>query len=84
MGDGAAAGAASFLIRLEGPGLPGGPEVIGVAAMGYDATSPQFSIKAQFIPLDVPVTPANEILVFGEMCGADIGTANMGATLVFE
>jgi len=80
----AATGSANALIRLEGPGLPGGPEVIVagahcvvIATGGNTASSPVY------IPLSVPVTIANEILVFGEMTGADIGVMSFGVTLVF-
>jgi len=82
--DHAAAGSASCLIRLEGPGLPEGPEVINVGAMGYNvATGGHTATPAKLIPLDVPVTPGNEILVYGEMCGADIGSIHFQVTLVF-
>lgn len=80
----AAAGSASALVRLEGPGLPGGPEVVGVNATGYNiVTGGQQAICAEWFPLDVPVTPTQEILIFGEMCGVDIGQISFGVTLVF-
>lgn len=81
----AAATSYSSFIRLEGAGLPGGPEVLAancggcpVATGGNAATAP---IE---IDLEIPVTPANEILIFGEMCGTDVGQVNFGVTLVFE
>ena len=39
---------------------------------------------AEQIPLNIPVTPSQEILIFGEMGGEDIGAAHFGVTLVFE
>lgn len=81
----AAATSYSAFIRLEGPGLPGGPEVIAAAAGGAAvATGGNFANKAAFVPLDIPVTQANEILIFGEMAGTDIGQVSFGVTLVFE
>ena len=72
------------LVRLEGPGLPQGPEAIGIGAGGVPvATGGNGVVPAVFIPLDIPVTPANEILIFGEMAGTDVGSAEFVVTLVF-
>jgi hypothetical protein len=38
---------------------------------------------ASYVPLDVDVIPGNTIALSGEMVGADIGTAAIGATLIF-
>lgn len=81
----AAAAGFSALIRLEGPGLPEGPETFAALAGGAAvATGGNSAVEAQFIGLDTPVTPANEILIFGEMAGADVGQVSVGVTLVFE
>lgn len=81
----AAATSYSAFIRLEGAGLPEGPEVIAAGAGGVPvATGGNAVVKAMYIPLDIPVTPANEILIFGEMCGTDVGQVSFGVTLVFE
>ena len=65
--------------------MPGGPEVIGVGAGGAaTATGGNFVMVAKSILLDIPVTPANEILIFGEMAGTDVGQVSFGVTLVFE
>jgi len=81
----AAVGSASAIVRLEGPGLPEGPEVITVGAMGGDSTTGiQGSAGAKEFELDIPVTPSQEILIFAEMCGADIGQISVGVTLIFE
>ena len=81
----AAATGASGLVRLEGAGLQGGPEVLAAWAGGCAvATGGNFALLPGYYPLDVPVIPANEILVFGEMCGTDVGQVSFGVTLVFE
>ena len=80
----AATGYSSF-IRLEGAGLPGGPETFAVTAGGCAvATGGNAAISSVEIPCDVPVTPANEILIFGEMAGTDVGQVSFGVTLCFE
>ncbi len=81
----AAATGFSAFIRLEGPGLPGGPESLGVLAGGAAvATGGNGAYEAQIIDIDLPVTPSNEILLFGEMAGTDVGQVSFGVTLVFE
>lgn len=76
---------ANFFIRLEGPGLIEGPEVIAIGAEGTQvATGGAAGKKSNFIPLDIPVQVSQEILIFGEMGGEDIGAAQFGVTLVFE
>ena len=81
----AAATSYSALIRLEGPGLQEGPETFAAAAGGVPvATGGNFASVAQFTPLNIPVTPANEILIFAEMAGTDVGQVSVGVTLVFE
>ena len=75
----------NFFIRLEGPGLVEGPEVIGVGAEATQvATGGAAGKKAEFIPLKTPVQASQEILIFGEMAGEDIGAVQFGVTLVFE
>lgn len=74
----------AFIVRLEGPGLPEGPEVITVGAQGVAvATGGHGSRSPRRVELNIPVTPANEILVFGENVGEDIGDATIGVTLEF-
>ena len=81
---GAATGFSAF-VRLEGAGLPQGPEVIGVLAGGAQvATGGNASVPAKKIPIGVPVTPTQEILIFGEMAGTDVGQVSIGVTLVFS
>jgi hypothetical protein len=75
----------SAIVRLEGPGLPGGPEVFTVATGGNAvATGGNGTSVANIIEVDINVTPANEILIFGEMTGTDVGQVSFGVTLVFE
>jgi hypothetical protein len=81
----AAATSYGSFIRLEGAGLPGGPETFAVGAGGCAvATGGNAAIEARTIDVDVPVTPANEILLFGEMTGTDVGQVSMAVTLCFE
>lgn len=80
------ASATSFsgFIRLEGPGLQEGPETVTAIAGGIPvATGGNAVVPAQYIAMDIPVTPANEILIFAEMAGTDIGQVSVGVTLVF-
>lgn len=80
----AAATGFSGFIRLEGPGLPGGPEVIAAMAGGNSvATGGNAANVARLIELEIPVTPANEILIFAEMAGTDVGQMSAGVTLIF-
>lgn len=74
----------AFLVRLEGPGLPEGPETIVVGAAGVtNITGASSTQEARRIPLNVDVTPSNEILVFAETAGGDVGTVRVGVTLEF-
>ncbi len=80
----AAATGYTALVRLEGPGLPEGPECLTIGAGGVPvATGGNGVNPAVYIPLDIPVTVANEILVFGEMAGTDVGSSEFAVTLVF-
>lgn len=81
----AAATGYTALVRLEGPGLPEGPEsfVIGVGGVPV-ATGGNGVNPAVMIAVDIPVTAGNEILIFGEMCGTDVGSSEFICTLVFE
>lgn len=75
----------AYFVRLEGPGLPEGPEVITIGASGCGvATGGCYAMPAQRLSLSIPVTPSNEILVFAENSGEDTGTTTVGVTLEFE
>ena len=85
VGNHSAVNDANFFIRLEGPGLTEGPEVIAAGAEAAQvSTGAAAGKKAEFIPLNIPITPSQEILLFGEMGGEDIGAAQFGVTLIFE
>ena len=74
----------THFIRLEGPGLPEGPESLAIGASGAQvATGGSFANPAFRFELDVPVTPANEILIFGENACEDSGSCTYGVTLEF-
>jgi len=73
-----------YLIRLEGNGLPEGPETLTAGGAGAQvATGGSSAIRSTRIELDIPVTPSNEVLVFAENTGEDVGTACVGVTLEF-
>ena len=75
----------AYLVRLEGPGLPGGPETMTIGASGVQvATGGCYTSTAQRFELDIPVIPSNEILVFAECVGEDTGSITVGVTLEFE
>lgn len=79
-----ATGRFNALVRLSGNGLPEGEETVFIAAGGVTiATGGQDVSKAQFYPIYAPVVPTNQIEVFAEMTGADVGQVNAGVTLVF-
>lgn len=81
----AAATGYSQLVRLEGPGLPNGPETFAAAAGGVPvATGGNGVLPAVRIPVNLPVTPANEILIFAEMTGTDVGGSGCAVTLEFS
>ena len=74
----------NVFIRLEGPGLPEGPETIAIAGFGVAvATGGQGQSLAERFELDIPVVPANEILIFAENSGEDMTVINVGVTLEF-
>ncbi len=81
----AAANDCAVFIRLEGAGLPEGPETFTIGGTGGAvATGGAWTSMASEIECDIPVEPANEILIFAEMPGEDVGTLTVGITLVFE
>lgn len=76
---------ANFFVRMEGPGLLEGPEVIAAGAEAAQiATGAAAGKRAEMIPLNIPIVPSQEILLFGEMGGEDIGAVQFGITLIFE
>ena len=81
----AAATGYSSLVRLEGPGLKNGPECFAAGSGGVPvATGGNGVLPAVHIPINLPVIPGNEILIFGEMAGTDVGGMGFAVTLVFS
>jgi len=81
----AAATGYSGLIRLEGAGMVNGPESLAVVAGGNAvATGGNAVNPAKRIAVNFPVSEANEVQVFGEMCGTDVGGVGFIVTLEFS
>lgn len=81
----AAATSFSGFIRLEGPGMVNGPESIAIVAGGNAvATGGNAVNPVKHLALNFPVVEANEIQVFAEMCGTDIGTMSVQVGLQFS
>jgi hypothetical protein len=81
----AAATSYSAFLRLEGPGLVNGPESFVLGAGGNAvATGGNAVVETTNIKVNIPVTEANEIQVFAEMCGTDIGALGVIVGLEFS
>lgn len=81
----AAATSYSAFIRLEGPGMENGPQTLAISAGGNAvATGGNFVNYPVDIPVNFPVTEGNEIQIFGEMCGTDIGQTGFVVGLEFS
>lgn len=81
----AAATGFSAFIRLEGPGMGNGPQSFAVAAGGNAvATGGNFANRPVEIPVNLPVTEGNEVQIFGEMAGTDIGQTGFIVSLEFS
>ena len=74
----------AFLVRLEGPGLVRGDFVFAAGAGGGAvATGGRTHVPAVRIPINIAVQEGQEILIFSEALGGDMGTAEAGVTLEF-
>ncbi|MCI0619649.1 hypothetical protein L0Y40_01270 [Candidatus Wolfebacteria bacterium] len=74
----------AFLVRLEGPGLTMGDFVFAAGAGGVSvATGGHALVPSQRIPINIPVISGQEILIFAEAVGDDMGTYQVGVTLEF-
>lgn len=81
----AAATSYSGFIRLEGPGMANGPETIVIGAGGNAvATGGNWVSEITHIAVNFPVVEANEVQIFAEMCGTDIGTLSVQVGLEFS
>lgn len=70
----AAATSYSALVRLEGPGVVSGYESFAVGAGGNGVATGGNAVNGvKRLPVNIPVNEASEILVYGEMCGTDVG-----------
>lgn len=86
---GTALGVTSVFARLEGPGLPGGPESIALGGLGGGeaVTGIAGHVIAKRIKLGkdgISVQKGEEIQIFGEMVNEDLGNVEMGITLEFQ
>lgn len=81
----AAATGFSAFVRLEGPGMELGPQTIAAAAGGNAvATGGNAVNPIAEIPVNFPVVEGNEVQVFAEMCGTDIGATGVVVGLEFS
>jgi hypothetical protein len=81
----AAATGFSAFIRLEGPGMANGPQSIAFAAGGNAvATGGNFVNYPVDLAVNFPVTEGNEIQLFGEMAGTDIGATGFVVGIEFS
>jgi hypothetical protein len=81
----AAATSFSGFIRLEGAGMVGGPQSFAVAAGGAavatGGNAAQYPVE---IAVNLPVVEGNEVQIFAEMAGTDIGQMGASVTLEFS
>lgn len=81
----AAATGFSGFIRLEGPGIKNAVETIAAVAGGNAvATGGNFVTPATKIHVNIPVNEANEVQVFAEMAGTDVGGVGFVVGLEFS
>lgn len=79
-----AAGQGTFLYRLEGPGIERGVFNLAGGAFGTAvATGTHSRTASKRIPINIAVRPGQEILIFAEATGVDMGTYQTGVTLEF-
>lgn len=73
-----------FLVRLEGPGIQRGTFTFAAGAGGGPvATGGHAHVPSRRIPINIPVVSSQEVLVFAEALGDDMGTYQFGITLEF-
>lgn len=81
----AAATSYSAFVRLEGPGMENGPQTLAFAAGGNAVATGGNAVQYPVdIAVNFPVTEGNEIQIFGEMCGTDIGQTGFVVGLEFS
>src|SRR3990167_8371020 len=70
-----AADQGAFLVRLEGPGIERGMFNLAAGAFGTAvATGSASRVPAVRVPINIAVRPGQEILIFAEAAGDDMGT----------
>jgi hypothetical protein len=81
----AVATGSSTFVRLEGAGMANGPESLAVHAGGVPvATGGNSAQGAVRLPVTFEVIEGNEVQIFGEMAGTDIGGTGVIVTLEFS
>jgi len=81
----AAATSFSAFIRLEGAGIANGPQTFAVAAGGNNVATGGNSVNStSTVKVNIPVSEGNEVQIFGEMCGTDIGQTGFLVGLEFS
>lgn len=81
----AAATGFSAFIRIEGPGMDLGPQTLAACAGGNAvATGGNFVNRVVDIAVNFPVVEGNEVQIFGEMAGTDIGGTGVIVGLEFS
>ncbi|MBI4133039.1 hypothetical protein HY478_00335, partial [Candidatus Uhrbacteria bacterium] len=74
----------AYLVRLEGPGIQRGVFTFAAGADGGAvATGGTVLAPSTRVPINIAVTPGQEILVFAEALGNDQGTYQASVTLEF-
>ena len=80
-----AADSYAWMIRLEGPGIDRGVFNFAAGAGGCAvATGAHTLIPSKRIPINIAVKEGQEILIFAESLGGDMGTAEAAVTLEFS
>jgi len=73
-----------FLLRLEGPGIERGSFNVAAGAGGVAvATGGHAHVPSMRIPVNIAVREGQEVSVFAEALGDDMGTYQFGTTLEF-
>lgn len=73
-----------FIVRLEGPGIARGTFNLCAGAGGTAvATGGHTLVHAPRIPINIKVIPGQEVLIFAEAVGDDMGTYQAAVTLEF-
>lgn len=79
-----AAGQYAFMIRLEGPGIERGVfNMSAGAGGGAVATGGHALVAGKRLPVNIAVREGQEVLVFAEALGIDMGTYQAAVTLEF-